>query len=770
MAESASNEGINDAPTRDEEQPATATFTLSIVSPSTEVASPLTFSNLLVSTTVQGLKAKIRDVVPSKPDDSSQRLIHRGRMLADSQTMLQVFGQESLSTSDPHTIHLVLRPPLPDATPDASTTNPGTNAQQRTLTPPAFPAIRARTPPVINQVGIAHPPDIAQGVQTQQELPGGQPHGQPHHDLHHAESTHNVMTQRLHQLQRETARLQQEIEAGARAYHLQLGRIMNNLGHQPHPNPTVTRNPLQPTNGRTSLQQLILEQQQRRGAEGRQGAQEMARNPPFVEGLSPGRLTPNFHNPNHSTTYTREGVGPNGERWQVTVNETTTTVPISHLTQRNNHNSASAAQAGTNPAADLQQMLRNMDRLVAGQNQPNGARRASSNPPSARTRTPVSSSLPTPTAGATSIPRSPASAVLLNPVANASAPSLVTNLTTSSNNMPRPAVEPMVYILTSPSGPRALLINNSESFYTPRLTRYRQSNGPAQVNGQPREPPGFAEYRNRNAQRGGRRGGRPRPNEEVPVNFAQVHNREARPGVPFALRLFNMIWLVVRLIGFVWFFTSGNNSWSRLLMMTGLAIVVFIVNMGFFTGAFNSIAEQVLGPIRRHLENLIPLAGPDAALVPAANAVVVPQNAAAETGDRARVRRGELDEAEVAARLIEQRRQANTGWIATQIRRAEHAALLFIASLVPGVGERHIAARDNAAREAEAAAAEAERRRVEAENEAENEANGGNSENPEAGGAEQPAGTGENAEVTHSEEANPDPQREAPAAPPLIAA
>jgi len=42
----------------------------------------------------------------------------------------------------------------------------------------------------------------------------------------------------------------------------------------------------------------------------------------------------------------------------------------------------------------------------------------------------------------------------------------------------------------------------------------------------------------------------------------------------------------------------------------------------------------------------------------------------------------------------------------TQIRRAEHAMLLFLASLVPGVGERHIAAR-----EAEANAAEAERQR-----------------------------------------------------------
>jgi hypothetical protein len=67
--------------------------------------------------------------------------------------------------------------------------------------------------------------------------------------------------------------------------------------------------------------------------------------------------------------------------------------------------------------------------------------------------------------------------------------------------------------------------------------------------------------------------------------------------------------------------------------------------------------------------------------------------------------------------LIEQRRQANNGgWLIAQIRRAEHSLLLFLASLVPGVGERHIAAR-----EAEANAAEAERQRqIEAANAAEN--------------------------------------------------
>ena len=88
-----------DAPTQEDERPEPLSFTLHVVSPSVGVASPLSFPHLPASTTIKELKARIRDVLPSKPTDESQRLIHRGRMLGrEADSMLDVFGQETVST------------------------------------------------------------------------------------------------------------------------------------------------------------------------------------------------------------------------------------------------------------------------------------------------------------------------------------------------------------------------------------------------------------------------------------------------------------------------------------------------------------------------------------------------------------------------------------------------------------------------------------------------------------------------------------------------
>lgn len=84
----------------DEVQVQPMSFNLVIVSPSAGVTGPLRFPHLPAATSVKELKAKIRDVLPSKPADDSQRLIHRGRMLAsETETMMDIFGAETVSKS-----------------------------------------------------------------------------------------------------------------------------------------------------------------------------------------------------------------------------------------------------------------------------------------------------------------------------------------------------------------------------------------------------------------------------------------------------------------------------------------------------------------------------------------------------------------------------------------------------------------------------------------------------------------------------------------------
>jgi hypothetical protein len=97
------------APTSSEERLDSLHFTLQIISPSIGVTGPLSFPLLAATTTVRQLKAKIRDALPSKPADESQRLIHRGRMLArETETMLEIFSRETVAIYS----HLLQQRPL----------------------------------------------------------------------------------------------------------------------------------------------------------------------------------------------------------------------------------------------------------------------------------------------------------------------------------------------------------------------------------------------------------------------------------------------------------------------------------------------------------------------------------------------------------------------------------------------------------------------------------------------------------------------------------
>lgn len=176
------------------------------------------------------------------------------------------------------------------------------------------------------------------------------------------------------------------------------------------------------------------------------------------------------------------------------------------------------------------------------------------------------------------------------------------------------------------------------------------------------------------------------------------------------MQIWPQLWLLFRLALFVWFFTSPTATWSRWLTIICVAAFIFVLS----TGVFNGVPEHLWQPVGRHLENLIPLEQPGRR-----------QNAAGREQNNEPGRNQEPNPAQMARRLVAQHRGVE-GWILSQIRRVERAGLLFLASIAPGVAERHIATLEATAR--------AERERIEAEaREAEAAATAQSNENQEQG-------------------------------------
>jgi hypothetical protein len=118
------------------------------------------------------------------------------------------------------------------------------------------------------------------------------------------------------------------------------------------------------------------------------------------------------------------------------------------------------------------------------------------------------------------------------------------------------------------------------------------------------------------------------------------------------------------------------------------------------TPLFAGAQDAIWGSIRRHIEGLLP----DPADPPERPPTVRNGHEPHPTPEA------------LAAQLIRERNAQSTGWLMERFRRIERATLLLVASLVPGVGERQVAAGEAAREAAEQAARENEERlRAEAE-------------------------------------------------------
>jgi hypothetical protein len=154
-------------------------------------------------------------------------------------------------------------------------------------------------------------------------------------------------------------------------------------------------------------------------------------------------------------------------------------------------------------------------------------------------------------------------------------------------------------------------------------------------------------------------------------------------------------WLFLRLYIFT-FVLSEPGTWRRWFLLAVAVIVCLLPR--------ENPLRDLTNRIRAHIDGLVPIA---------AAPEQRQQGQAAQNGAQAADNNGQARPAagvaaqqpspgQAAARIIRQNQERqNHGIVRDTIFRVERAMALFLASLVPGVGERHVRAREEARREAE---------------------------------------------------------------------
>ncbi len=433
------------------------------------------------------------------------------------------------------------------------------------------------------------------------------------------------------------------------------------------------------------LQAMLAQQQQMRAQAGMQNAH----NHTHTNHNSPGLPGDQFHNHTHhqahqdalrqaqqslqdnvsgvpnsqgpTTTTVHEGIGPNGSRMRVVVNETV-----------NYH--------------------------VSRQGSPAPSASTTNRPPSANPSSPMPHAAgPQPSSfGQAGIHLPP-----LIPLQDATQPSS----TSASGQQNAPTAGTTAWLLSTPTGPQALVFAPGHGYFssapaptptTAQLTTSQRSTRHDLTQHAPGRP-----LRHRHTP--GQAGLAPAGNAANAAP-AQVVVRPAGQGqVNDENDLFHLIvqrgWLFLRLYIFM-FVLSEPGTWRRWILLAVAVIACLLPR--------ENPLRDLTNRVRAHIEGLIPVAatpGQGVQVQQGQNAGVLPGNATAPRPDGGAVA-GQRDSGHAAARPNQNQGNGNRGLVRDAIYRVERAVALFLASLVPGVGERHVRAREEARREAERAETE----------------------------------------------------------------
>jgi hypothetical protein len=177
------------------------------------------------------------------------------------------------------------------------------------------------------------------------------------------------------------------------------------------------------------------------------------------------------------------------------------------------------------------------------------------------------------------------------------------------------------------------------------------------------------------------------------------------------------VWTFIKLYFIIFMFTEPG-TWFRWICILTAVLVSAMPSTTVFRGFAARLQAYIDGlvpppatrPVRQHIEGQ------------RGNGGAAAGGAATNSGTS---RQGEPDPAATAARLLQEHRQRHPNVLRDTFERVERGFGLFVASLIPGVGERHVRAREEIRREVErvereerdrvVAREEDEKRRVEEE-------------------------------------------------------
>lgn len=322
-----------------------------------------------------------------------------------------------------------------------------------------------------------------------------------------------------------------------------------------------------------------------------------------------------------------------------------------------------------------------------------------------------------------------------------------------------------VYLLSSPTGPQALLFHPQHGNYTaaapnpaqpvPSVGDYyrtgvfpaanAQAQAHAQAQAQAAAPPA------------GTPSAAPAPTPTVPppaqpagadvaVNNQQLALRAAQPvqpaqpnqaaGDPLApiQPVLNNLWMLLRLIIFAYFILGSGLGWRRPAILAAVGLLFWLARHGPGEG-------RVQLAVRQWWEGIVGIPGQAQGQGQGQGQGQAP----AQNGNQPEQRQQQQQAQnrlptpeELAQRLIAQREQQGpAGWLREQIRPVERAAALFVASLWPGIGEAHVRARRELEERRAASEEAARRERMEMEERRTREAENAVADDAKEGGSEE---------------------------------